>query len=541
VAVPSDQMPDAWIAQKVGPGAPTLTERLLLNALINSVPDYLFVKDTKSRFVIANRPVAEDLGLTVPDLIGKTDFDLHDAALARKFFDEEQEVIRTGRPQIDVEQFVITTSGQTKWMSTSKWPLRDASDEIVGIVGVCRDISERKHAEAALAASESRWHLALDGAGQGVWDHDLRNKTAFFSPVWRQMRGIGLTEEIDPSRDAWLARVHPDDRPRIIDETHRQNSGELKQNTFEYRERHRDGHWMWILSRGRAVEWMPDGSVARIIGTDTDITSLKESEARAATEKLMAFRQQQKAKEEFIATVSHELRTPLSAIKGSLDLIAAGAGGELAAKAKHLVQIAQRNCSRLAGLVNDILDIEKLESDKELIAPSTVNLRSAIEEAVTASAGYLPEREIVWEIRDEVPGALLLADPGRLAQVLANLLSNAVKFSPRGGTVVVELTRGPIGLSIGVLDQGPGVPPEFEPRLFSKFEQADSSDTRANGGTGLGLSISKALVERMGGTIAYHRRENRTEFMVILTETTARDVGDNRLSVPEVKPQTGPA
>jgi PAS domain S-box-containing protein len=541
VAVPSDQMPDAWIAQKVGPGAPTLTERLLLNALINSVPDYLFVKDTKSRFVIANRPVAEDLGLTVPDLIGKTDFDLHDAALARKFFDEEQEVIRTGRPQIDVEQFVITTSGQTKWMSTSKWPLRDASDEIVGIVGVCRDISERKHAEAALAASESRWHLALDGAGQGVWDHDLRNKTAFFSPVWRQMRGIGLTDEIDPSRDAWLARVHPDDRPRIIDETHRQNSGELKQNTFEYRERHRDGHWMWILSRGRAVEWMPDGSVARIIGTDTDITSLKESEARAATEKLMAFRQQQKAKEEFIATVSHELRTPLSAIKGSLDLIAAGAGGELAAKAKHLVQIAQRNCSRLAGLVNDILDIEKLESDKELIAPSTVNLRSAIEEAVTASAGYLPEREIVWEIRDEVPGALLLADPGRLAQVLANLLSNAVKFSPRGGTVVVELTRGPIGLSIGVLDQGPGVPPEFEPRLFSKFEQADSSDTRANGGTGLGLSISKALVERMGGTIAYHRRENRTEFMVILTETTARDVGDNRLSVPEVKPQTGPA
>jgi PAS domain S-box-containing protein len=334
VAVPSDQMPDAWIAQKVGPGAPTLTERLLLNALINSVPDYLFVKDTKSRFVIANRPVAEDLGLTVPDLIGKTDFDLHDAALARKFFDEEQEVIRTGRPQIDVEQFVITTSGQTKWMSTSKWPLRDASDEIVGIVGVCRDISERKHAEAALAASESRWHLALDGAGQGVWDHDLRNKTAFFSPVWRQMRGIGLTEKIDPSRDAWLARVHPDDRPRIIDETHRQNSGELKQNTFEYRERHRDGHWMWILSRGRAVEWMPDGSVARIIGTDTDITSLKESEARAATEKLMAFRQQQKAKEEFIATVSHELRTPLSAIKGSLDLIAAGAGGELAAKAK---------------------------------------------------------------------------------------------------------------------------------------------------------------------------------------------------------------
>jgi len=104
------------------------------------------------------------------------------------------------------------------------------------------------------------------------------------------MRGIGLDEAVDPSREAWLARVHPDDHQRLADEANRQNSGELKRNSFEYRERHRDGHWMWILSRGRAVEWMPDGSVARIIGTDTDITSLKEAEAHAAEEKAETYR-----------------------------------------------------------------------------------------------------------------------------------------------------------------------------------------------------------------------------------------------------------
>ena len=258
--------------------------------MINCVPDYLFVKDTKSRFVVANNAVAEDLGLTVEDLIGKTDFELHPPELASKFFVDEQRVISAGKPEIDIEEFVVTSTGKKKWLATSKLPLRNGEDQVVGIVGVCRDVTERKRAEEALVESESRWSFALEGAGQGVWDHDLRHKRAFFSPMWRKMRGIGLDEWVDPSRDAWLARVHPDDRQRIADEADHQNSGKLKQNSFEYRERHRDGHWMWVLSRGRPVEWMPDGSVARIIGTDTDITSLKEAEERAAEEKAETYR-----------------------------------------------------------------------------------------------------------------------------------------------------------------------------------------------------------------------------------------------------------
>ena len=265
-------------------------ERLLLRALINSVPDYLFVKDARSRFVVANRSVAEDLGLTVKDLIGKTDFELHPPELARKFFDDEQRVIRTAKPEIGIEEFVVTHSGQKKWLATSKLPLRNADDEVVGIVGVSRDVTDRKQAEEALAQSESRWNFALEGAGQGVWDHDLVHRTAYYSPMWRKMRGIGLDEWVDPSREAWLARVHPDDRERLMRQTDEQNAGALRQNAFEYRERHRDGRYIWILSRGKPVEWAPDGSVARIIGTDTDISSLKEAEAKAAEEKAETYR-----------------------------------------------------------------------------------------------------------------------------------------------------------------------------------------------------------------------------------------------------------
>ncbi|UUP18205.1 sensor domain-containing protein [Nitratireductor thuwali] len=275
------------------PAEPDLSlgsQEYLLRALIDHVPDYLFAKDTRGRFVLANPAVAVDLGLSVADLIGKTDFDLHRRELAEKFFADEQAVIRSGKPIIDTEEFVVTASGQKKWLATSKLPLRNPGGTIIGVVGVCRDITEQKRAEEALAESESRWNFALEGAGQGVWDHNVKDGTAYFSPTWRKMRGIGLDEPVDPSREAWLARVHPDDRERLIGETDQQNSGKLRQNAFEYRERHRDGHYIWILSRGEPVELMPDGSVARIIGTDTDISSLKAAEARAAEEKEQTYR-----------------------------------------------------------------------------------------------------------------------------------------------------------------------------------------------------------------------------------------------------------
>ncbi len=257
----------------------------LLRSLIDCVPDYLFIKDTESRFVIANPAVAKDLGLTVADLVGKTDFDLHLPELAEKFFADEQAAMASGEPRIDIEEFIVTVSGETKWMAASKVPLRSPSGEIVGIVGVCRDISERKRMEIALAESNSRWSFALESAGQGVWDHNLIAGTAYFSPTWRRMRGIGLDDPVDASQDAWLERVHPFDRERLKQKTDQQNSGDLLQNAFEYRERHREGHYIWVMSRGKPVEFTADGSVARIIGTDTDITNLKLAEDEAAEEK----------------------------------------------------------------------------------------------------------------------------------------------------------------------------------------------------------------------------------------------------------------
>lgn len=156
----------------------------------------------------------------------------------------------------------------------------ETTGEPIYVVVQVSSIDRRKHVERALAESESRWHFALEAARQGVWDHDARSGRMFYSPMWRTMRGIPQDEEIDDSQDAWLARVHPDDRERIRLDVSRQNRGDDGYDILEYRERHRDGHYIWILSRGKPVEWDENGKVARTVGTDTDITHLKEIEAR---------------------------------------------------------------------------------------------------------------------------------------------------------------------------------------------------------------------------------------------------------------------
>lgn len=139
--------------------------------------------------------------------------------------------------------------------------------------------------QSELSQRESRWSFALEGAGQGVWDHNLIRETAYYSPAWYRMRGFEPGEDIDAELGPWLQRIHPDDQPAIAAATRRQDSGELRYNAFEYRERHRDGHWIWILSRGKPVERLPTGAVARIVGTDTDITALKQIEGQLGEEK----------------------------------------------------------------------------------------------------------------------------------------------------------------------------------------------------------------------------------------------------------------
>ncbi|MBB6340284.1 PAS domain S-box-containing protein [Pseudomonas fluvialis] len=216
-------------------------------------------------------------------------------------------------------------------------------------------------------------------------------------------------------------------------------------------------------------------------------------------------KQIERLKSEFVSTVSHELRTPLTSIKGSLGLLAGGVAGPLPEAAVQLVQIAQSNSERLISLVNDILDIEKLESGQAGLHLESLNLRHQLHQALAHNQGYADSFAVHLQLDDQhLPADCRVnADALRLQQVLSNLISNAVKFSPPGQTVEVRARQEGHRVHVEVIDHGPGIDPDFQSRIFQKFAQADSSDTRQQGGTGLGLSICKTLIERMHGQIGY--------------------------------------
>jgi PAS domain S-box-containing protein len=236
----------------------------------------------------------------------------------------------------------------------------------------------------------------------------------------------------------------------------------------------------------------PTGRVVGYLGVLSDITERKQREA-----------QLDRLKREFISTVSHELRTPLTSIRGSLGLVAAGVLGPLPEKAQGMVNIAHQNSERLVRIINDILDIEKIESGKLELQIANVALVALLREALEFNAPYGEKYQVRFVLESAPAAVRVRADPDRLMQVLTNLLSNAAKFSPAGANVRVRARHEEAKVRIEVEDAGTGIPEEFRGRVFEKFAQADSSSARRFEGTGLGLSITQRLVEAMGGSIGF--------------------------------------
>jgi PAS domain S-box-containing protein len=211
----------------------------------------------------------------------------------------------------------------------------------------------------------------------------------------------------------------------------------------------------------------------------------------------------ERMKNEFVSTVSHELRTPLTSVSGSLSLIASGALGELPPVMREMVAIAQKNSKRLALLINDLLDMDKLLSGNMRFELQQQLLAPLLEQCLQANQSYADQYRIRLSLQVPPNEVIVSVDTQRLEQVMANLLSNAIKFSPAGSQVDVVVVRDSAHVEISVIDCGVGIAEEFHKRIFQKFAQADSSDTRGKGGTGLGLAITKELITRMNGTVGF--------------------------------------
>jgi PAS domain S-box-containing protein len=333
-----------------------------------------------------------------------------------------------------------------------------------------------------LRDSEQRFRALVEHAPVGIFLTDVDGNCELVNGRWSELTGLSLEHALG---QGWTLALHPADRPQVFGEWN-QAVQEGREFSLEFRYMRR-GEEVWVSSQAVALT-NDEGEKTGFIGTVFDLTE------RMKVELL---------KNEFISTVSHELRTPLTSIRGSLGLVIGGAVGPIPQPAAKLLAIAASNSERLVRLINDILDIEKLDSGKLHFELRRCELQLLVEQAVAVNQGYAQQLGTSLAIRCALPGAAAMLDADRTLQVLTNLLSNAAKFSPPGQPVEVALTRRQGNLRVEVRDRGPGIPLAFRERIFQKFAQADSSDTRAKGGTGLGLNISKAIIERQGGTIGF--------------------------------------
>ena len=363
-----------------------------------------------------------------------------------------------------------------------------------------REESERERLAEELRLSHERFVLAVAGSQDGLWDWDIIKGTVYFSPRYKEILGY-TNEEIPNSFAAWESLIHPDDLPlarKMVSDYH---DGRIPVYELEHRLRQKDGSYRWILARGTVLRGA-DGKVLRMSGSHTDINERKNMDAalRAARDKAVA---SDLAKSEFLAKMSHELRTPLNAIHGMCELMTLEPLPEPQASRARLASDA---VAMLTRIIDDLLDLSKIEAGRMTLEPIPTNCRRLLLDAAALFAEEATGKGLKFEVdlSDSVPPALHV-DPLRLRQVVMNLLSNAVKFTEKGSIVLKAWAEpdaeGGVLFHVSVQDTGIGITRETQPLLFQSFVQADTSTTRRYGGTGLGLAISRRLVELMDGRI----------------------------------------
>jgi len=389
--------------------------------------------------------------------------------------------------------------------------------------------------EQDLAQERQRWRLAVEANTGGLIDFDEVKGSCYFSPRWKHLLGYG-EDEIPSLRDEWLTRIHPADIARVEALLEAPLQGDESQYSVEYRMRHRDGRWLWIHTRLKAI-WDEAGHLLRLIGVNTDVTAAKESELRLIEAKEVA-EAASRSKGDFLAIMSHEIRTPLNGVIGMTGLLL---DTDLSPRQLEFVSTIETSGAALLALLNDVLDLSKIEAGKLELERLPFNLPQLIRE----SAGFLAgdARRKGLGLRSVIVGDLPVmveGDPGRLRQILLNLLSNAVKFT-EAGVITLEAALvardGDLAtLRFKVSDTGIGIQPEHQAHLFQSFTQADRSITRQYGGTGLGLAIVKRLVLLMEGDIEVHSvPQQGATFVFTIRVSLAQAIppGDEPVNGPE--------
>ena len=484
---------------------------------IETSTDGYWMVDTDGRLLEVNDAYVRLSGYSREELLGMRIFEIDVHYHPEKMKAQMEHIIENGHVQFESEHW-------TK--DRKKWPLEVNVSYLQGrFFAFIKDLTARKQAELELEQhrrnleelvkerteqlakalekiqiNEERFSYALDATNDGIWDWDVKTNTSYCSPTYFKMLGYEPNEFGHDTESHWIGLLHPDDRDRVV-ETAKERLETEGGYEIEFRMRAKDGSYKWILSRGKRVSMDENGNTLRAVGTHTDITERKRYEAELQAARFAA-EAANLAKSTFLANMSHEIRTPMNAILGLTYLLQRDITdpaqvirlGKVASSAKHLL-----------GIINDVLDLSKIEADRLTLETSPLNVVSTVDHAYSIMVERAESKglSLVMDFDKRLTHLPLIGDPLRISQILINYLSNAVKFTEHGGITLRVLLMAEMDdavmLRFEVQDTGIGITKESQKRVFEAFEQAQSSTTRKYGGTGLGLSISKRLALMMGG------------------------------------------
>jgi len=390
--------------------------------------------------------------------------------------------------------------GVIRHILAAGYQVRDSTGMPVRLHGLVQDITERKH-------SAEQFRLVIEAAPTGMLMMDSAGTIVLVNAQIEKMFGYPraelLGERVEMLVPERFRAHHSDQRQRFFRDPKARAMG-VGRELYGLR---KDGTEVPIEI---GLNPLQASGGEFVLGSIVDISQ------RRAMDRLRS---------DFISTISHELRTPLTSISGSLGLLQSGAMGALPEKAATMVRIAYQNSGRLVRIINDILDMGKIEAGKLDVQMVSVQIAELIQRSVEANASYAAKYQVRFLFDQAHASGQVLVDPDRLMQVLTNLLSNAAKYSPPGADVLIRVRPDVTTLRVEVQDSGPGIPEEFRDRIFEKFAQADSSASRRFEGTGLGLSIARKLIEAMGGTIGFSTVVGQgTSFYFDLPRTDAAPV-----------------
>ncbi len=604
----------------------------LLHTLMDHTPDHIYFKDKESRFIRINRSLADKFGLENPiNAANKTDFDFFTREHAQQAYQDEQDVIKTGKPIEGKQEKETWPDEQDTWVSTTKVPIRDREGRVIGTCGISRDITEYYRAQQALRDSEANWRSLVESVpdiistidrdyrlefinrlppnlglkpqdiiGQSVFDflpeeHHGRLTEACakvietgevatyevqglmsgywyascLGPIQRDGELIGFvmaSTNITDRKQAEIELQHSEERfrravlnaplpimihaedgeilqisrawteltgytlediPTItnwLSQTESQEPEDIEahlEQLYNSTGPGVEGEYEIFTKSGKRRIWEFSSS---LLGALPDKRQLGISMALDVTERIKTQKvmqrametaeQASRAKSDFLANMSHELRTPLNAIIGFAEILRDELVGSVNDEQKECINDIHISGQHLLEMINDILDLSKIEAGKMVLQLEEFSVVEAVEEvnAIITALAVKKNLELTLKYNRDYK---IKADRVKFKQIFYNLLANAVKFTPEGGKVETHLEVTPTELRANVIDTGIGIAEADQEKLFAPFTQIDTSKSRRYGGTGLGLALTRRLIVLHGGEISVKSQEGKGSNFVL--------------------------